>query len=172
MKTVLILYLILLFAMPVCAETDIKGMVRHVYDGDTALVISRNAGKVKVRLYGIDAPETDKPGKPGQPVGSQAKRMLMYKILGRTVNVEVRDKDQYGRVVGVVRQGGRDVNAEMVREGMAWAYRQYLHGAYASEYIALEENARRHRIGIWRQGNPQPPWVFRQTTHKGRRHSR
>lgn len=159
---VLLLLVLLPLPLPVSAGQTIQGMVREVYDGDTVLVVTRSDGRLKVRLYGIDAPETRKPDRVAQPFGSQAKRVLMYKLLGREVLLEVRERDQYGRAVAVVRQGQRDINAEMVAEGMAWAYRHYLDGPYASRYIGLEEQARRRRLGLWRQSNPQPPWEFRQ----------
>lgn len=160
---------LLLQAQPAKAVEQLRGMVRQVYDGDTLLLVARPQGQIKLRLYGIDAPETAKPDKPGQAYGSMARRVLMYKLLGKAVTVELREQDQYGRAVGVVRLGGVDVNAEMVAEGMAWAYRQYLQGSYASEYLRLEENARRRRLGLWRQSNPQPPWEFRQAGQRVRR---
>lgn len=55
----------------------------------------------------------------------------------------------------------RDINQEMVREGFAWAYQRYLDRPYASGYIEAEEQARRERRGLWRQGNPVAPWEFR-----------
>jgi micrococcal nuclease len=142
------------------AET-LRGMVKTVYDGDTVVLVGRGMGRVTVRLYGVDAPETRKPDSPGQPFGSQAKRVLMFKVLGKEVSAEVQDRDQYGRTVAVLQLAGRDINAEMVSEGMAWAYRQFLNGPYASRYIALEEQARRQHRGLWRDTNPQPPWEFR-----------
>lgn len=161
MRYLLAVLSIALLAVPVQAAESIRGMVRTVYDGDTLLLVARPQGTLKVRLYGIDAPETAKPDQPGQPYGALAKRVLMYKLLGKPVTVEVKDQDQYGRVVGVVRLGGTDINAAMVAEGLAWAYRQYLQGSYASEYLHLEETARRRRLGLWQQSNPQPPWEFR-----------
>jgi len=125
------------------------------------VLVGRGTGRVTVRLYGVDAPETRKPDSPGQPFGSQAKRVLMFKLLGKEVVAEVQDRDQYGRAVAVLQLAGMDINAEMVAEGMAWAYRQYLGGPYASRYIALEEQARRQHRGLWRDTNPQPPWEFR-----------
>ena len=142
------------------AET-LRGMVKTVHDGDTVVLMGRGTGRVTVRLYGVDAPETRKPDSPGQPFGSQAKRVLMFKVLGKEVSAEVQDRDQYGRAVAVLQLAGRDINAELVAEGMAWAYRQYLGGPYASRYIALEEQARRQHRGLWRDSNPQPPWEFR-----------
>lgn len=168
MKYLLVVFLLLL-PVPSPAAQVIQGMVREVYDGDTLLLVSKSDGRVKVRLYGIDAPETRKPDRPGQPFGSQSRRVLMYKLLGREVRLEVRERDQYQRAVAVVYQGGRDINAEMVAEGMAWAYRHYLEGAYASRYIGLEEQARRRRLGLWRDHNPKPPWEFRQTSIKQER---
>lgn len=157
---VIMLLLLLSAGSPAVAET-LRGMVKAVHDGDTVVLVGRGTGRVTVRLYGIDAPETRKPDSPGQPFGSQAKRVLMFKVLGKEVTAEVQDRDQYGRAVGVLQLAGRDINAELVAEGMAWAYRQYLGGPYASRYIALEEQARRQHRGLWRDSNPRPPWEFR-----------
>lgn len=151
----------------------IEGMVKAVYDGDTLLLATREESRLKVRLYGIDAPETKKPDRAGQPYGDISKRTLMYKLIGRRVTAEIVDIDQYKRAVAVIRYSGRDINHEMVAEGMAWAYRQYLEGPYESVYIVSEIRARSRRSGIWRESNPQPPWQFR-NQHKGRdrgRHS-
>jgi len=156
-----VLFLIVLTTGEETAAETLKGMVKTVYDGDTVVMVGRGTGRVTIRLYGVDAPETRKPKSPGQPYGSQAKRVLMYKLLGKEITVEIQDRDQYGRIVAVIHQGGRDINAEMVSEGMAWAYRQYLAGPYASRYIRLEEQARRQHRGLWRDVNPQPPWEFR-----------
>jgi endonuclease YncB( thermonuclease family) len=162
MKTyLLIIMLVLSLASDACAGRVIEGMVKAVYDGDTVLLTTREESRLKVRLYGIDAPETRKPDKPGQPYGDIAKRTLMYKIMGRRVSAEIMDIDQYKRAVAVIRYEGRDINREMVTEGMAWAYRQYLQSPYTSEYINSEARARSTRAGLWRESNPQPPWEFR-----------
>jgi micrococcal nuclease len=164
---------LVLFAAPDGhAGRIIEGTVRAVYDGDTILLVTRDSSRVKTRLYGIDAPETSKPGQPGQPFGLEAKRALLSKIMGRKVSAEVIDVDQYQRTVAVVRYDGRDINREMVAEGMAWAYRQFLQGPYASEYLGAEGSARSRRSGLWRDVNPQPPWEFRQALRGGRRPAR
>lgn len=172
MKTLLFiaLYVCILHGNAYAGRT-IEGMVKAVYDGDTVLLATREESRLKVRLYGIDAPETKKPDKPGQSFGDISRRTLMYKVMGRRVTAEIMDIDQYKRAVAVIRYGGRDINREMVSEGMAWAYRQYLQGAYASEYIGAESLARSRHAGLWRESNPQPPWEFR-NGHKGHgRHS-
>lgn len=165
---VISILLLLGYASTAAATEALRGMVKTVYDGDTVVLVGRGIGRLTVRLYGIDAPETRKPKLPGQPYGSQAKRVLMYKLLGKEVTAELVERDQYGRAVAVIKQAGRDINAEMVAEGMAWAYRQYLVAPYASHYSNLEEQARRLRRGVWRDANPQPPWEFRRG-QKGRR---
>lgn len=166
--------LILLAATDGYAGRMVEGVVRAVYDGDTILLATREESRLKIRLYGIDAPETAKPDRPGQPFGAISRRTLMYKIMGRQVTAEIIDIDQYKRAVAVIRYAGRDINREMTAEGLAWAYRQYLQGPYVSEYIGAESLARSRRAGIWRDANPQPPWEFRQagkrTPRTGRSH--
>lgn len=171
MRTFLALFLQLLFLTGSAhAGRTIEGMVRAVYDGDTVLLTTREESRLKVRLYGIDAPETQKPDKPGQAYGAISRRTLMYKVMGRRVTAELVDIDKYKRAVAVIRYSGRDINREMVSEGMAWAYRQYLQGAYASEYIEAENLARSRRAGIWREPNPQPPREFRNGRQRRGKH--
>jgi endonuclease YncB( thermonuclease family) len=164
--------LLLLIAADARAGRIVEGVVRAVYDGDTVLLATREESRFKVRLYGIDAPETAKPGIPGQPFADVSKRTLMFKIMGRRVTAEIMDSDQYHRAVAVLRYNGRDINRDMVAEGMAWAYRQYLQTPYSSEYIDAEERARARRKGLWRDSNPLPPWEFRHALEGGKRHRR
>ena len=155
-------------------------MVDRVLDGDTVSVIVRNGGgtRIKVRLYGIDAPETDKIGKtsgkvfkPGQPYGEESMNALVSKVHNAVLTIKVYDIDKYKRMVGVLMNGNRNINLEMVQGGWAWAYRQYLDTPYASEYIQAEEQARSQKLGLWQQSNPQPPWEFRKLQKKGKKDS-
>jgi len=166
---VVIFTLLLLLTTDVFAGQTVVGMVRNVYDGDTVLMTTKEQSKLKVRLYGIDAPET---GRPEQPYARVARRTLMYKIMGREVTAEIIDSDKYNRAVAIIRYQGRGINREMVSEGMAWAYRQYLQGPYVSQYINSEEWARSRHKGLWRTPNPQPPWEWRKTHNNGGRHKR
>ncbi len=147
-------------AAPAGART-VAGRVVRVADGDTLTVAARGAASVKVRLYGIDAPEVRHKETPGQPYGRESRQALKSLTLGRNVRVEIVDVDAHGRVVGVVYESGVDINLAMVREGWAWAYRRYLSTPYASEYLDAEREARAKRLGLWRQPNPSPPWEFR-----------
>jgi endonuclease YncB( thermonuclease family) len=139
----------------------LTGRVTYVFDGDTLVLTDGPRRRVRVRLYGIDAPEIGRSGESGQPGGREARRALLVKLSGRTVTVEVRETDPYGRTIGVVRLAGRDINREMVGDGWAWAYRHYLEGPYASAYLGAEKSARTRRAGLWSRSNPEPPWEFR-----------
>ena len=175
MKTLIPLQFLLLVLFSACSHAKepiriIEGVVTKVSDGDTIHVQDRLGTKVKVRLYGIDAPETEKRNrktgrvsKQGQPFGEEASESLTAKVYRRPVKIEVIDMDRYKRAVSIVWQGNRNVNAALVREGLAWAYREYLDRPYASEYLQAEEGARKGKRGLWQQPNPQPPWEFRRS---------
>jgi len=139
----------------------VEGKVVRIADGDTLTVATRDGTKVKVRLYGIDAPEVRHEETPGQPGGVEARQALKALTLGRRVRVEVLEVDTHGRSVGIVSERGVNINVAMVREGWAWAYRRYLSAPYASEFIDVEREARARRLGIWKRANPSPPWEFR-----------
>jgi len=154
----------------------IEGVVAKVSDGDTIHLKDGLGTKVKVRLYGIDAAETEKSNKktgriskPGQPYGEEAFQALKSMIYRKQVKLEIMAIDQYKRSVGIVWLNGKNINQEMVAKGWAWAYRQYLDRPHASEYIQAEEQARDKRLGLWQQNNPEPPWEFRKRLKKEKR---
>lgn len=144
------------------ASQVLQGKVMQVKDGDTIVVSPVEGGQFFIcRLYGIDAPETAKRSKDGQPYSEEATNELKRLILGQTVNVELAGSKTYNREVCIIRKNGQDINLEMVKRGYAWAYKQYLKRPHASEYIDAEKEARSQRLGLWRETNPQPPWEFR-----------
>ncbi len=149
-------------SVPSCASPrTVEGEVSRVIDGDTVALTTREGTKLRVRLYGIDAPEVRHEKTAGQPYGKEAKEALTALALGRRVTVEIVDIDVHGRTVGIVHRSGVDINLEMVRNGYAWAYRRYLSAPYASRYIDAEREARGRRLGLWKDANPGPPWEFK-----------
>lgn len=134
------------------AQGDVIGDAR-VLDGDTIDV----AGE-RIRLHGIDAPEkrqTCTVAGVGYDCGKNATRILTGVIDGREVTCKGNKRDRYGRLIAVCYVGDENVNAEMVREGWALAYRRY-----AKDYVRQESEARAAGSGVWR-GEFVEPWVWR-----------
>ncbi len=77
---------------------------------------------------------------------------------GKQVEVQTKGTDRYGRTLGLVYQSGLDVNAEMVRRGMAWVYFKY---AKDKGLYQLEAEARKQRRGLWADNEPVAPWEWR-----------
>src|SRR5215831_14942036 len=100
-------------------QDSFTGRVIGVHDGDTITVLRHGQG-VKVRLYGVDAPEEE------QAFGAVAKHFTSGMVFNKTVTVLVHDTDLHGRLVGeVVVPGGRSLNESVVRSGLAWWYQSY-----------------------------------------------
>ena len=142
---------LLLVATGVSAAETLLGQVVSVHDGDT-LTVRVAERRIKVRLAGIDAPERD------QPFGAQSRQSLSRMALHRTENVTAQKIDEYGRTVGVVTVAGLNMEAEQVRRGLAWVYRQYNRDA---QLLALEAEAKAARRGLWADAKPTPPWDWR-----------
>jgi endonuclease YncB( thermonuclease family) len=144
------------------AGETLSGRVVGVIDGDTVEVLMPSRQMVRVRLAEIDAPEHD------QPWGGRAKQLLSGMVFGRSVRLEATTHDRYGRLVARIYNGDRDVNAEMVRRGGAWAYRQYLTDA---RLIGLETQARTAHLGLWSLPTSQtiPPWDWRHGASRAQR---
>jgi endonuclease YncB( thermonuclease family) len=116
-----LLALSLLVSVPAWAE-ELAGQVVGIHDGDTLTLLTPERRQVRVRLHAIDTPESR------QPYGTRARQELSKLAFRQTVRVEVTDTGRNGRTVGQVWVGNLNVNAELVRRGAAWVYRQYNHG--------------------------------------------
>jgi endonuclease YncB( thermonuclease family) len=144
----------------VCAQACASiygGKVVGVSDGDTLTVLI-SGRQTKVRLAEIDAPEKR------QPFGERSKQSLSDVVYGKWVKVNQQDLDRYGRVVGRVYIGDLDVNAEQIKRGMAWIYRKYNRDR---SLLALEQEARGAKRGLWTDPNPVPPWEYRHGSKAG-----
>jgi endonuclease YncB( thermonuclease family) len=103
----------LLFTAILCLSAaaqpqTITGKVVAIADGDTLTVLDASNRQHKIRLDGIDAPESS------QDFGSRAKQSLSDLIFGKTVSVISSKKDRYGRTLGKVTIDGRDINLEQI----------------------------------------------------------
>lgn len=124
-----------------------------VLDGDTIRI-----GATTYRLHGIDAPEKAQTClRDGVEwlCGQESALYLRSLVQGQQVACEQRDRDRYGRVVAVCRAGEIELNREMVRAGLAWAYRKY-----SLDYVAEEGGARIRAAGIW-AAESVPAWEWR-----------
>lgn len=136
-------------------ELYLAATLMRVVDGDT-IQVRLDSGPIRIRLYGIDAPET------GQPLGSAARKLLRSELEGEPLEIEpIEQRDTYGRMVAKVLVRGDDISARMVESGYAWAYRKYLrHRTDDERYCRLEAEARAAGRGVW-TGAPRdwrPPW--------------
>jgi len=117
--------------------------VISVGDGDT-IRVRMNGKPITVRLACIDAPEMGQ-----SPYGQQARTDLQQRLpIGREVTLDVKTTDRYGRSVAEV-FSGVNINLALVEDGQAFAYRQYLGGCSAKEYLDAEARASRRRYGVW-----------------------
>lgn len=135
------------------SEATLVGRVVSVTDGDTLTVLVDNQ-QVRVRLAEIDAPER------GQPWASRSRDVLRAIVDGESIQIVETDRDRWGRLVGRVYLEGRDVNAEMVQRGAAWAFLRYQTDPRFSGYQA---DAREARVGLWSLPDNEtiPPWEWR-----------
>ena len=156
---VLFTILLALASLPVSAADPIIGQA-SVIDGNTIEIHGQ-----RIRFYGIDAPESAQTCAVGGKevrCGQQAANALADRIGRQTVTCEPKNIDQYNQVVALCRAGGEDLNAWMVRQGMALAYRRS-----STKYVRQEKRAAKEKVGIWR-GYFVNPWDWR----RGRRLTR
>ncbi len=126
--------------------------VSRVVDGDT--IVLENGEKV--RLIGVDTPETHDPRKPVEYFGKEATNFTRSLVEGQQVliekdpaNAHIGHKDKYGRTLAYVwNQEGKFVNAEIVEQGYGHAMTQYPF-KYLNEFRGLEQHARQQEAGLW-----------------------
>lgn len=117
----------------------------EVIDGDTLRVHG-----ITVRLKGISAPELDEPG------GRQALDALRALVGRRLVRCELTGEMTRRREVGYCEAAGRDLQAELVRTGVAMACPRY-----SRRYVSLEAEPRSRQVGVWSNGYTLPGYCVR-----------
>ncbi|EAP5829089.1 thermonuclease family protein [Salmonella enterica] len=148
------LILLLLLILAPAVQATLTGRVVRVIDGDTVVVLTAPATEVRIRLAGIDAPEK------GQPYGQRARQFLASRVAGRVVEISGDSRDRYGRTLGTIWTDGRDINAELVCSGIAWAYR-VRNEVQNPAYLQCENTAREQKKSLWQEPSPVPPWQWR-----------
>ena len=138
--------------------------VSRVIDGDTFEGRLDNGGnpgvnpganqltKIVVRINGIDAPER------GQWYGDVATLHLQWLIGGKAAGLKLKQKDKYGRWIATVYLNGADISEEMLKEGLAWHYKEHDSNP---RYAQLEAEAKQAGLGLWSNDRAVPPWEWR-----------
>lgn len=149
---------------PAAARERYEGRVQRVLDGDTADVLTGDFERIRVRFYGLDAPEKNQDG------GDESRAALDRLIAGREVSVLVMDVDRYSRQVGVVYLDGVSVNLEMIALGQAWVYEQYCRDRkICGEFRRAQSRAREAGLGLWADPDPTPPWDHRRNRRNSKK---
>lgn len=129
-------------------DADRAYVVERAVDGDTLLLSEGH----RVRLLGVDTPETKHPNKPAEPFGAEASEFTAARVEGRTVRL-VFDReriDAYGRVLAWVYVDDVCLNTELVRAGLSKAVlRSPLRADLRKALVAAEEHARADKAGLW-----------------------
>ena len=141
-------------------------LVERVVDGDTLVV----AGGDRVRLIGVDTPETHHPSKPAEPFGLEAFEYTREMVEGKHVTLQFdpgESRDRYGRTLAYVYVDGQFLNEALLLNGYARALTRYPFSAeMKSRFRAAEAQAKSKKIGIWSQP-PRKVHVTRRESTKG-----
>lgn len=133
--------------------------IPHIVDGDTITI-----GDAKIRLEGIDAPETDQLCLDGHAAkwtcGIAARDRLAEHVASRSIDCTPNGFDAYHRILAVCRVQGEDLNAWMASQGWALAFTRY-----STAYVPQETTAREAKRGLWK-GAFIAPWDWRHRSHQ------
>lgn len=134
-----------------------KVRVVTVYDGDSLDVAGKNGKRIKLRLYGIDAPEK------GQHFANTARAFLEDLTDNSLYTLDVYYKDKYGRYVAVLYdENGIAVQEDLIRNGFAWVYPRFCDDILLCVgWQSVQDEAKSSRQGLWQEENPITPWDFK-----------
>ncbi len=142
-----------------------NGKVVSVTDGDTAVVATRTGKSLRVRFYGVDAPERATDEWPTQAYAERAKQFMQQLLADRAVTVRLTGERTHGREVGEIFVEGRSASRELLRAGLGWWNTKFARPD--GDLERLEEAARLSRVGLWQDADPLPPWRYR-SAHRRR----
>jgi endonuclease YncB( thermonuclease family) len=137
-----------------------RGVMARVLDGDTYIV--RHGGMTtKIRLYGVDAPEK------GQRFGKEAAEFVEDMLLGSRVNLVPLGKDKFGRQASIVRSATGETLEEMLLvRGYAWVHPEFCKIPRCAAWKENERQAAHRGEGLWSDGDPLPPWIWRKVSKR------
>lgn len=125
----------------------------RAYDGDT-LLVAGDGVRFKVRLVGIDAPESGRNQVPDQPFAKAAAQSLSQWTAGRSLRLKLYGTDAYNRVLAEVFHRGKNLNLDLVSQGLAEVYQgRPAPGFNPAPYHRAQTIAKAAKKGIWSQGD-------------------
>lgn len=117
--------------------------------------------EVKIRVYGVDCPESR------QPFGQRAKQFTSAMVYGKHVKVIAKNADKYGRTVAMISVDGQCLSQSLVENGYAWVYTRYCAEPERGQWEVLETAAREEGRGLWAMADALPPWEWRRPKVEG-----
>ncbi|MXN88780.1 thermonuclease family protein [Pasteurella canis] len=152
-KKAFIAFYCLLLSYAAEASHTLHCKVVSISDGDTFNCLLKNNKQLRVRLWGIDAPERN------QAFGQKAKQFLGKLIHKKQVKLAVTGYDQYQRTLAeVYTLQGKNINVAIVKAGMAWVYKKY---NAMPIYLQAQHKAKQQNLGLWQDPHPIEPEKWR-----------
>ena len=147
--------------------------VVKVIDGDTLDIDApdRNGRATRIRLWGVDTPETVKPDSPVEHFGPEASRFTRELCMGKQVRIELEpgtsSRGKYGRLLAwVFLPDGRLLNRVIVEQGYGYADPRFFDHHLKRELLTLQSRARTARLGLWKDVKPSDlPGYHKQGRH-------
>lgn len=133
-------------------------IVIRIIDGDTIHVRDMAGTPHRIRLAMIDAPEK------AQPYGEEAAKKLSELLHTGIVRLKAKCIDKYNREVAFVYCEGKDVSAEMLKEGMALHY--HMNFDDCELYDRIQARIQQDKKGLWAQSKVEKPWEYRKKHSK------
>ncbi len=158
MRIIIALFISLSFPLVSHAE-KIFGHVIEVTSGDKLTLLDTSLATHKVRLIGIDAPESS------QPYSKESQAKLFSLIHGKKVVVITNNRSHSNVLIGKVLLNKKDINLEQIKHGMAWTsynYAKELSYVDQESYVNSQLQAKNKKLGLWHDSCPIEPWMYRQ----------
>ncbi len=166
-KIIFLAFLTLLLSIS-CSNSQALKCTR-VVDGDTIVL---NNGE-RVRLIGVDTPETKHPRKPVEYYGKEASAFTKRMVEGKEVRLEYdwQKRDKYDRLLAYVYlKDGTFLNAEIVKQGYGHAYTKFPF-KYLEQFRQYEKEARENKRGLWANKDPDKETKYTRERYVGSKHS-
>lgn len=147
MKTLLLTF-VLIVGIGVLAA-DFTGKCTSVVSGDI-LLVQKEGKEVQIKLQGIACPEK------GQDFNAESLDFMKSLALDKDLEIKERGLDREGRTVGEVLLEGKNLSAELLKNGLAWCAKNNSNYELAN----LEKASKQGKVGLWSKPNPIPPWEY------------